>query len=192
MSAQYCEMWMANRAELCAVFIIAGLYELLSGLFLKSILEDFSFFLKTPNVEALLISSIHNYIWKCFPQGLPVSWSELSEIPLKIHRSVEKQESGDLHCGGDGGNTKAGACSSLEIVYTSLIFIFSRLVSVLRCTVCTCREERGWETEVIIFDTSLLLMKPASCVISGVSGYSSYSLVCSLRLQVSVTKEITF
>lgn len=29
--------------------------------------------------------------------------------------------------GGDGGNTKAGACSSLEIVYTSLIFIFPNL-----------------------------------------------------------------
>lgn len=53
---------MANRAELCACFIIAGLYELLSGLFLKSILEDFAFLLKTPNVEGLLISSIHNYI----------------------------------------------------------------------------------------------------------------------------------
>lgn len=32
-------------------------------------------------------------------------------------------------------------------------FYFSQLVSVLRCAVCTCREEKGWETEVIIFDT---------------------------------------
>lgn len=60
-------------------------------------------------------------------------------------------------------------------------FYFSQLVSVLRCAVCTCREEKGWETEVIIFDTRLILMKP-SCVISGVLGRSSYSLVCSLRL----------
>lgn len=77
-----------------------------------------------------MVNFFHSQLYmKVFPSRTPskliwVVWDPAKDT--QISRKIGVWRS--TLCGGDGGNTKAGACScSLEIVYTSLIFIFPNL-----------------------------------------------------------------